>query len=88
MFVLDYFLERRKQGGGLVGVLTFTVVGFHCYSDGSFAIADLWSFLSDGDFKASGKRPTTWKECILGLRDEMANHVVIRSAASFFFSRC
>jgi hypothetical protein len=45
---------------------------------------DLMSFLSDADFPALKERPKTWKKCILALRNEMTNHVVIRSAASLF----
>ena len=52
--------------------------------DGSFATEDLFGFLTDGDFQALGKRPKTWRDCVIGLRDEMANHVVIQSAASLF----
>jgi hypothetical protein len=52
--------------------------------DDSFATEDLWDFLSDVDFSALGKRPSTWEESVLGLRDEMANDVVIRCAASLF----
>ena len=52
--------------------------------DGSFATEDMFGFLTDGDFPALGKRPNTWHDCVIGLRDEMANHVVIQSAASLF----
>ena len=45
---------------------------------------DLMSFLSDTDFASLKERPKTWKECILSLRNEMTNHVVIRSTASCF----
>lgn len=52
--------------------------------DGLFATEDMFGFLTDGDFPALGKRPNTWHDCVIGLRDEMANHVVIQSAASLF----
>ena len=52
--------------------------------DGSFAPEDLFGFLTDGDFQALGRRPNTWRDCVIALRDEMANHVEIQSAASFF----
>ena len=45
---------------------------------------DLMSFLSNADFPSLKKRPKTWKECILSLRNEMTNDVVIRSTASLF----
>ena len=52
--------------------------------DGLFATEDMFGFLTDGDFPALGKRPNTWHDCVIGLRDEMANHVVIQSVASLF----
>lgn len=52
--------------------------------DGSFASEDLFGFLTDGDFQALGRRPNTWRDCVIALRDEMANHVEIQSAASLF----
>ena len=52
--------------------------------DGSFASEDLFGFLTDGDFQALGRRPNTWRDCVITLRDGMANHVVIQSAASLF----
>ena len=52
--------------------------------EGLFATEDMFGFLTDGDFPALGKRPNTWHDCVIGLRDEMANHVVIQSAASLF----
>ena len=52
--------------------------------DGSFATEDMFGFLTDGDFPALGKRPNTWHDCVIGRRDEMANHVVIQSVASLF----
>lgn len=52
--------------------------------DGSFASEDLFGFLTDGDFQALGRRPNTWGDCVIALTDEMANHVVIQSAASLF----
>ena len=57
---------------------------FFFLQDGSFATEDMFGFLTDGDFPALGKRPKTWYDCVIGLRDEMANHVVIQSAASLF----
>ena len=42
------------------------------------------SFLSDTDFTSLKRRPKTWEECILSLKNEMTNHVVIRSTASCF----
>lgn len=50
----------------------------------SFASDDLSGFLTDGDFEALGRRPNTWRDCVIALRDEMANQVVIQSAASLF----
>jgi hypothetical protein len=41
-------------------------------------------FLSDVDFPSLGKRPSTWEQCVLALGKEMANHVVIRAAATIF----
>ena len=57
---------------------------FSRLQDGSVQEEDLMSFLSDTDFTSLKKRPKTWKECILALRNEMTNHVVIRSTASCF----
>ena len=61
-----------------------TATTFFFLQDGSFATEDMFGFLTDGDFPALGKRPNTWHDCVIGLRDEMANHVVIQSAASLF----
>lgn len=61
-----------------------TATTFLFLQDGSFATEDMFGFLTDGDFPALGKRPNTWHDCVIGLRDEMANHVVIQSAASLF----
>ena len=52
--------------------------------DSSFASEDLFGFLTDGDFEALGRRPNTWRDCVIALRDEMANHIVLQSAASLF----
>lgn len=52
--------------------------------DGSVGEEDLFSFLSDADFPSLDSRPKTWKESVLALRNEMANHVVIRCTASLF----
>ena len=61
-----------------------TATTFFFLQDGSFATEDMFGFLTVGDFPALGKRPNTWHDCVIGLRDEMANHVVIQSAASLF----
>ncbi|KAK3729738.1 hypothetical protein QZH41_011199, partial [Actinostola sp. cb2023] len=52
--------------------------------DGTEENQDLMQFISDADFTNLNKRPSTWKDAVLALRREMANHVVIRSTASIF----
>ena len=49
---------------------------------GTLQTQDLLQFLSDIDFPCFGKQPSTWKDCVLALKDEMENHVVIRAAAT------
>ena len=45
---------------------------------------NMLDFLSDADFTSLGKRPSQWKQCVLALGKEMANHVVIRATATLF----
>ena len=52
--------------------------------DGAFPKEDLWHYLADADFPGLGNCPATWRDSVLAPKDEMANHVVIRSAASLF----
>ena len=52
--------------------------------DGTSETLDLMQFLSDADYPSLGKRPSTWTDCVLALKDEMATHVVIRAAATLF----
>ena len=44
----------------------------------------MFSFLSDADFPSLPERPHTWREAVLGLRNEMTNHAVIKSMATLF----
>ncbi|KXJ19977.1 hypothetical protein AC249_AIPGENE15294 [Exaiptasia diaphana] len=45
----------------------------------------LYEFLTDADYQLKGcKRPSTWRQAVLGLRDEMACHPVILAAATLF----
>ena len=50
--------------------------------DGTSETQDLMQFLSDTDYPSLGNRPSTWRDCVLALKDEMATHVVIRAAAT------
>ena len=50
--------------------------------DGTSETQDLMQFLSDTDYPSLVNRPSTWTDCVLALKDEMATHVVIRAAAT------
>ena len=39
-------------------------------------------FLSKIDYPSLGNWPSTWRDCVLALKDEMATHVVITAAAT------
>lgn len=45
---------------------------------------DLYDFLSDTDFPRIKKRPETWAESVLALRNQMTTHVVILASAHLF----
>ncbi|KAK3739261.1 hypothetical protein QZH41_008452 [Actinostola sp. cb2023] len=52
--------------------------------DGPVEKQDLFLFLANTDFPSLRERPNSWKTSVLALRNEMANHVVVRSTASLF----
>ncbi|XP_033100354.1 uncharacterized protein LOC117103850 [Anneissia japonica] len=56
--------------------------------NGTVKHQDLLQFFSDADFPSLSECPSTWEECIISLRDQMANHVVIRAAATIFCINC
>jgi len=53
--------------------------------DGNIVETSLFEFLSDEDFPLNGnKRPPTWRQSVLALRDEMVTHPGILTAVTFF----
>ena len=53
--------------------------------DGTSETHYLMQFLSDTHYPSLENRRSTWRDCILALKDEMATHVVIRAAATLLY---
>ncbi|KAK3703425.1 hypothetical protein QZH41_014261 [Actinostola sp. cb2023] len=53
--------------------------------DGKIVNTDMFDFLTDTDFPLRGNsRPPTWEQAVIALRNEMATHPVIVSAAEVY----